>query len=84
MSIDLPYPVRLYWDNSRGTVRLLGRGIRPLQTPPVIDGLPLYTMLDYVPSTVQIIQPLHYKVRDLDREECACVERWLTNLKGLW
>jgi hypothetical protein len=81
--MDLPYVVRVYFDGGRGIARQSGVQ-RHLQDAPLIDGLPRFTMLDYVPSVVAMIQPHAEKVRDLTVVEQGCVERWLASSKGLW
>ena len=83
MSIELPYVVRLYWENGRGVARLHGVQ-RALEAAPAIEGLPAYDMVDYIPKTVAMIRPVAFGVRDLDRHECSCIERWLEKMRGLW
>jgi hypothetical protein len=83
MSVELPYVVRVYWDNGRGFARHIGVH-RVLNVQPVIDGLPRWTMLDYIPQVIAIIQPYAERVRDMESREQRNVARWLEELKGLW
>lgn len=84
MSLELPYLVRLYWDNSRGFVRVY-KIERPLTVVPVIEGLPPFIMLDFIPAAVAMIQTPTEKVRDLWPLECKSVQCWMDNfVKGLW
>jgi hypothetical protein len=83
MSIDLPYPLRLYIDQNAKFIRVGGMP-RKLESVPEIDGLPRYTMLDYVPRTVAMIQPYAEGVRDLSPWERECVLIWMLQTKGNW
>jgi hypothetical protein len=83
MSTDMPYVVRVYFDNGRGCVRMHGFR-RALEIAPAIEGLPPYIMLDYIPASVAMIQPKFEKVRDLWKAERESVEQWLATVKGLW
>jgi hypothetical protein len=83
MSIELPYLVRVYWDNGRGFARDYGVH-RVLDVQPVIEGLPRWTMLDYIPQVIAMIQPYAGRVRDMESHERRCVAHWLDSLKGLW
>jgi hypothetical protein len=83
MSIDMPWPVRLYVDSGTRFVRVGGQP-RKLEAVPMIEGLPRYTMLDYVPQVVAMIQPHAEGVRDLSAWERECVLIWMLQAKGNW
>jgi hypothetical protein len=83
MSIDLPYLVRLYWDNGRGFARM-NKVQRVLTIAPVIEGLPPFIMLDFIPAVVAMVQEPTDKVRDLWPLERASVQRWLDSFGALW
>lgn len=83
MSGDFPYAVRVYWENGRGFARHVGMH-RVLEVQPVIDGLPRWTMLDYIPAVLWLIQPYAERTRDMESHERRSVARWLESMKGLW
>lgn len=84
MSIDLPYPVRLFWENGRGVARWNGKP-RMLGAAPAIEGLPVFDMIDYVPSVVEMIRPRGFATRyHLEPAEKRGIEEWLQTMKGLW
>jgi hypothetical protein len=83
MSIELPWPVRLYVDGNSKFVRVGGQP-RKLHAAPIIEGLPRYTMLDYVPQVIAEIQPIAERRRDLSSWERECVLIWMLQAKGSW
>jgi hypothetical protein len=83
VSVDMPWPVRLYVDSCTMFVRLGGQP-RKLETVPAISGLPLYTALDYVPKVIAEIQPVAARKRELSSWERECVLLWMLQAKGNW
>jgi hypothetical protein len=83
MSIEMPHPIRLFVDSRNMFVRLGGMP-RKLDSAPMIEGLPRYTMLDYVPQLIAEIQPFASGRRDLSPWERECVLIWMLQAKGNW
>ena len=77
MSEDL-YPVRLFFDSGRGCAKVPGR-FKTLTHAPLIQGLPLITMIDYAPGVCAMVLPVMGERRDLTVPEIAAVHAWLAH-----
>ena len=78
MSHDL-YPVRIYYEAGRGCAKIPGR-FKTLAAAPMIQGLPLITMIDYAPGVCAMVLPKHGERRDLTVPEIAAVHAWLAHV----
>jgi hypothetical protein len=84
MSIEMPYPVRLFWENGRGIACFDGKR-KPLDAAPLIEGLPRFDMIDFVPCIVEMIRPVGYGTRyHFEAHERVIIQAWLRTTRGLW
>ena len=82
--MSIPFVERVCWDGDHGFARHRSRPIT-LDAPPVIDGVPPFEMIDFVPGgVVAIIRPIHEPRRELYPHEREACMRWLNQLTGLW